>query len=66
MKLTVNGQPRELPDGATVSDLLRALGAAQHGVAVAVDRRIVPRSALDHTALHDGATVEIVRAVGGG
>jgi sulfur carrier protein len=63
----VNGAPRDLPDGATVADLLGALGlAGRTGVAVAVDRAVVPRSAHATTVLRDGAEVEVIRAVGGG
>lgn len=65
-EVTVNGEPRRVPEGATVGTLLESLGLGHDGIAVAVDRRIVPRSALDTTALPAGARIEIIRAVGGG
>ena len=66
MQITVNGQAREVPDGLTVAELLRALGVPGDGVAVAVDREVVPRSAHAGTALRPGAQVEVLVAVGGG
>ena len=68
MNLTLNGDPRDLPDGATVTDAVAASGipALARGVAVAVDREVVPRSRWDSTRLEDGQRVEVVEAVQGG
>lgn len=66
MQITVNGQAREVLDGLTVAELLRGLGVPGDGVAVAVDREVVPRSAHASTALRGGAQVEVLVAVGGG
>jgi sulfur carrier protein len=64
--ITVNGERRELPEGSTITDLLRQLGLDRPGIAIALDRRVVPRSAHAATVLQSGATVEVIRAVGGG
>ena len=66
MTVTVNGAPHALPEGATVADLLRQLDLDRPGVAVAVDHRVVPRSRHPDHALVQGASIEIIRAVGGG
>ena len=69
MRVQVNGEERTVEEGATVQDLLRALGLDKRGptgLAVAVDRRVVPRSEYATTPLDEGARVEILRAVGGG
>ena len=66
MQIVVNGQPQKLPDGATVRDLVRALGVPVDGVAVAVNLSVVPRSAHAAHALADGDRVEVIQAVGGG
>jgi len=65
---TVNGEPRELPAGATVASVLKSLDVARgaRGIAVAVDGEVISRSRWEATALHDGATVEVVAAIGGG
>ncbi len=66
VRVQVNGTEHTLPEGASVGDLLDMLSLQGDGIAVAVDRRIVPRSKRDQTVLEDGQVVEIVRAVGGG
>lgn len=62
----VNGQPREVPRGATVADLVRQLGHATDRVAVEHNREVVPRAAHAQTTLADGDRVELVAFVGGG
>ena len=68
MNATVNGEPRELPAGATVASVLELLevGPDARGVAVAVDGEVVSRSRWSDTPLHDGTAVEVVAAIGGG
>ena len=68
MNLVLNGDRRELPEGATVADAVAASGipALARGVAVAVDREVVPRSRWDATQLEDGQRVEVLEAVQGG
>ncbi|MEO0602576.1 MAG: sulfur carrier protein ThiS [Myxococcota bacterium] len=69
MRVNVNGEERTVEPDATVADLLAQLGLAERavsGLAVAVDRRVVPRSEYATKALDEGAQVEILRAVGGG
>jgi sulfur carrier protein len=63
---TVNGQERRLDAATTVADLVGLLVPGGRGVAVAVDREVVPRSAWASTVLTDGAVVEIVSAAAGG
>ncbi|MCS7478857.1 sulfur carrier protein ThiS [Umezawaea endophytica] len=66
MKARVNGELRDLPDGATVAAVLDLLGAPVRGVAVAVDGEVVPRAAWPSTTVPDGGTVEVLTAVQGG
>jgi sulfur carrier protein len=68
VKVLLNGSETELAAGATVQSALDslALPAAGRGVAVAVDAEVVPRAEWPATQLHDGARVEIVRAIQGG
>ena len=68
MNATVNGEARVLPAGATVASVLVLLDVAPdaRGIAVAVDGEVVSRSRWDATALHDGSTVEVFTAIGGG
>lgn len=66
MFITVNGSEREVPDGATVAQVLAALGVPARGVAVAVDGAVVTRTDHDRTVVPDGAEVEVLTAVQGG
>ncbi|HYV15766.1 MAG TPA: sulfur carrier protein ThiS [Conexibacter sp.] len=68
MIVRLNGADCELPDGATVAAAVASLGVAPdaRGVAVAVDREVVPRGAWAATQLTSGAQVEILTAIQGG
>jgi sulfur carrier protein len=63
---TINGEGKTLPSGTTLGALLRDIGLAERGIAVAVNERVVRRSAFETHALRDGDAVEIIRAVAGG
>ena len=66
MRVTINGEPRDLSGPTTVATLLAALGLKTEGVAVAVNLSVVPRGAHAATPLREGDRVEILQAVGGG
>ena len=66
--VTLNGAPRNLPEGATVKDAIQAAGAPGdgRGVAVALDGEVVPRGEWSATTLNEGREVEVLHAVQGG
>jgi sulfur carrier protein len=66
MRVTLNGEETELPDGATVSDVLVRYGRSDAGVAVAVNLDVVPRKTFADHVLQDGDRIDVVTAVGGG
>lgn len=66
MKLFLNGEVTEAPDGSSVGDFLRHLAMPEKGVAVERNREIVPKSLYASTRLADGDRLEIVQFVGGG
>ncbi len=66
MTLRLNGNPIALQEGATVAELLSSRGIPSDGVAVAVNRTIVPKRTHGTHRLEAGDDVEVVRAVGGG
>lgn len=66
MKVTVNGEPREVPPDATVRTLIETLGLAGKACAAEVNAELVPFRRHSETALHEGDRVEIVTLVGGG
>lgn len=66
MKITVNGEARQLEPAITVADLVETLDLAGHRIAVEVNEELVPRSTFSDRRLNDGDRVEIVHAIGGG
>lgn len=66
MTIRVNGGEREVPEGATVKDLLGLLDIPPGPVAVEVNRDVVPRARHAEHVLRDGDRVEVVTLVGGG
>lgn len=66
MTVTINGEPREFPDGLTLSALCAQLGMKADRVAVELNLEIVPRGSWDSTLLKNGDKLEIVHFVGGG
>jgi len=66
LRITVNGEERRVPEGATVADLLRTLSVSTPRVAVERNRDIVPKSRYPETRLAEGDVFEVVELVGGG
>jgi sulfur carrier protein len=66
MRIRLNGEPLELPDGETVAGLITRLELTGRRVAVELNLDIVPRSQHADTTLNDGDNVEVVHAIGGG
>jgi sulfur carrier protein len=63
---TVNGTTTDLTPDTTVEMLVTVWCESPRGVAVAVNREVVPRSAWPSTAVRAGDEVEIVTASAGG
>ena len=66
MRLTVNGERRDLTAGSSVAVLVGRLTSAVRGVAVAVNGEVVPRSTWETASLADGDRVEVLTAAQGG
>ena len=64
--IVVNGSSHSVAPDCTVADLLGELQLPDTGIAVAVNRCVIPRSASEMHTLSDGDCVEIIQAVGGG
>ena len=67
MEVVINGEAREVAEGATVAETLARLGITDtQGVAVELDGRFVERDDYAAVTLSRGAVMEIIRFVGGG
>jgi sulfur carrier protein len=66
VRLSVNGEVTDVAEDLTVAALVELVAPAARGVAVSVDREVVPRSQWAATALAEGARVEVLAATAGG
>jgi sulfur carrier protein len=66
MRVTVNGEAREVAEGTTVAGLIRGAGLAEQACAAEVNRALVPRREHEGRELREGDVVELVTLVGGG
>lgn len=66
MRITINGEPREVPDGTTLAELLQRLELKPEQLAVERNLEIVPRRTFGDCALVADDRLEIVTLVGGG
>ncbi len=68
MKIHVNGEEKTVDSNLNVHDLLIALelNPTQPGIAVAVNREVIPKTTWQTTELQENSDVEIIRAVQGG
>ena len=66
VQIVVNGESREVPEGATVAALLESLNIAPVRVAVERNLDIIAKEHFGDTVLAAGDKVEIIQFVGGG
>jgi thiamine biosynthesis protein ThiS len=66
MRITLNGDPTDLPGPLSVQALLDRLGIDGRIVAVERNLTVVRRAKYDETMIGEGDEIEIVRFVGGG
>ncbi len=66
VKVTVNGEPREVVPGTTIRSLLESLRITSERVAVEVNSEVIRRARHAEHRLMGGENVEIVTFVGGG
>jgi sulfur carrier protein len=66
MRATINGEEQDLPEGLTVSALLRHLGVRAERVAVERNGAVVKRAQHESEPVRAGDVIEVVSFVGGG
>ena len=66
MRVTVNGEASEIPEGLTVRGLVEHLALTGGPVAVEVNQEVVVRAEHAGRLLAEGDVIEIVHFVGGG
>jgi thiazole synthase len=66
LRITLNGEPRDLAGPLTVNELLAQLDIDARRVAVEHNLTVLKRDAFDRTTVNEGDEIEIVNFVGGG
>jgi thiamine biosynthesis protein ThiS len=66
LRVYVNGEPHELPDTISLTELLARLKLPADRIAVELNKSVVRRTEWDTVHLHDDDRVEAVHFVGGG
>ena len=66
MKITINGQEKQLAAPFNLQSLVKQFCRNANRVIAEVNGRIVKNTAWDQTSIHDGDVVELVNFVGGG
>jgi thiamine biosynthesis protein ThiS len=66
MRIHVNGEVKDVPDGLDLGSLLKHLEMPERRIAIELDREVIRRTDWPATVVRDGARIEIVHFVGGG
>lgn len=66
MKVSLNGELKECPEGTTIEELLDLCRIDKNRVAVELNFKIIPRKELPTQILRDEDVLEVVTFVGGG
>ena len=66
MKISVNGEIKELPEGISVSEMIECLSLPSRRMAIEVNKQVIRKQDWAALKIKDGDHVEIVHFVGGG
>ena len=66
IRVEINGESREIPDGLTIEQLLERLELHPRMVVVEHNRDILRREAYASAPVNEGDAIELVHFVGGG
>jgi len=66
IKISVNGEIKELEEGLNIRQMIEALDYKTKGFAVAVNTNFVSIKSYENTIIKDGDTIDILAPVQGG
>jgi sulfur carrier protein len=66
LRIQVNGESQEVPDGSSLEDLIENLSLPRARIAIELNRNVARRAEWATTILAEGDRIEIVHFVGGG
>ncbi len=62
----INGEAREVDESVTLTELLATLAINPKGIAVELNREVIPKSLHPKTTIKENDQIEIIRMTGGG
>jgi thiamine biosynthesis protein ThiS len=66
LRIQVNGQPREVEDNPSLTELITTLNLRPEQIAIELNQTVIRRAQWPATRLQEDDKVEIVHFVGGG
>jgi thiamine biosynthesis protein ThiS len=66
LRIQVNGESQEIPEGSSLEDLVKRLSLPAVRIAIELNRNVARRTEWANTILSEGDRIEIVHFVGGG
>jgi thiamine biosynthesis protein ThiS len=66
MRVVINGEAKDVPEGLNLRSLLQHLSLPHQRIAVEVDKQVVRKADWDQTLVNVDTRIEIVHFVGGG
>ena len=66
MKILINGETKDLPEGVTLSQMIERLSLPPRRMAIELNKRVIRRQDWETTKLEERDAIEIVHFVGGG
>jgi thiamine biosynthesis protein ThiS len=66
MKISINGETKEIPNEVNLFDLLRHFSLPQERIAVELNKEVVRKRDWENVKVADADKIEIIHFVGGG
>ncbi|RUM74125.1 MAG: thiamine biosynthesis protein ThiS [Sulfurovum sp.] len=66
MQVSINGEPKTLPDGCSVKEMLQLLRFDDEWLGVAVNMEFVSKEKFEETILKEGDMVDVLAPMSGG
>ncbi|MDN5872320.1 MAG: sulfur carrier protein ThiS [Nitrococcus sp.] len=66
IRITLNGEVREVRNGLTVAELVAELELSGRRLALEINEALLPRGRFGEYRIRGGDRIEIVQAIGGG
>ena len=66
MKVAINGETKELPDGISLNEMIEMLSLPPRMMAIEINQQVIRKQDWEGTRIDEGDKIEIVHFVGGG